>query len=239
MKILASGAGIETATRLSNLMGAQLIRNAQWDGVYDGPVFNWGVARPKGDTFNYLSRLAGDKIATIGVLQLHNIPTIRPVTLKAGDIAPCTILCRATVHGKDGEGLVLIEQGQPVPPAVYYTAHYPNMYEFRLHVVAGKVLYKQRKVRRNGSTADMRMRVGPDFVWQINNLPIGGAGQPTHEQLDSIALASIKALMLNYGAVDVLYNRLNDTVVVCEINSAPELLGVAAQTWATHLAQMV
>lgn len=112
-----------------------------------------------------------------------------------------------------------------LPDAPLYTKGVANGGEYRVHIFMGEVLLYQKKSRRvdedgnvitaEGEEADVR-NLASNWVYRTGDL----------RRLDRVidaAQASITALGLDFGAVDILLEEGTGLPFVLEVNSAPGL----------------
>lgn len=147
------------------------------------------------------------------------------------------VFARKTVNGKKGQGIVIastLKELLTVARAPLFTKAYEKKHEFRVFVAGGKVidLVQKRKMtpekfaqagRFDEIDMDLRnYRRGWVFAHETQLGPKG------RKYIDKLALDAMKAVGLDYGAVDILYKAHND-MVVCETNSAPAMRGKT--TW--------
>lgn len=236
---IISASGLKSGERLAEALGVPSVRNGAVRDVAPGTtLLNWGVAEPARYCHNYNTARSIDKIATFDALQRAGIshvdwfvdPSLRP--------PGSTVICRTVLDGYDGAGIVIKEPGEALPSAPLYTIYKPNRHELRAHVVFGKVVYIHQKVRKEGSTADIRVRAGKDFVWNNSDPAVDDVGCATSADVSALAVSAIAAVGLDYGAVDMIYNRTENRLYVVEVNSAPELLGERLDAWAARIREV-
>lgn len=136
-------------------------------------------------------------------------------------------LARTELRGHSGSGIVplhSLEDLRKLKKGTLITKYQPKKSEWRLHLFKGKgVVFTQAKVRRQ----DME---NPN--WVVRNHENGfnyahGEEYVRDVPKDVLAQAklSFEASGLDFGAVDVIYNRGLNEAFVLEINSAPGLEG--------------
>lgn len=137
------------------------------------------------------------------------------------------VVCRTTLAGHSGEGIVLASSRAELVPAPLYVKYIKKQQEFRVHVGRGQsIISLQRKARR----VDVE---NPN--WQIRNHANGfiyareGVEAPP-PVLDS-AIAALDATGLDFGAVDVIWNERHQRAYVLEINTAPGLEGTTVEDY--------
>ncbi len=144
------------------------------------------------------------------------------------------IVCARTVlQGHSAEGLILMTKDDPksLVKAPLYTKYIPKEDEYRVHVVGKEVIDIQRKALRNGwidehGPANYKIRnLANGFVYIRNDI------NPPQSVLD-VAIAAVQEVGLDFGAVDVIWNRKRDASYVLEINTAPGLEGSTVENYA-------
>ena len=178
-------------------------------------------ARTLGKTVNVCRNIALDKLATFRVLSDQGISTVPWTTDREVAKTWKRVVCRGTLTGHSGQGISLWDRGEDLIPTVpLYTKYTRRSHEYRIHVFNGTVIDSQvkRKVRdvtdvnkyiRNKHTGWVYCR--EDFT-------------PT-DTLKQLAISAVAAVELDFGAVDIIYSKRDDTYYVLEINTAPGLEG--------------
>lgn len=145
-----------------------------------------------------------------------------------------TVLCRQD-RRSGGEGIAIWDRGRAHPPEGnhhFFSLYFPKTAELRFHVFGGQVIDVVQKKRRTAAavreerTPMQRMIRSHANDWIFAHDALGF----TPDQLTAIganvAIPAVRALGLDFGAVDVLVNvgrggRREATV--CEVNTAPGL----------------
>lgn len=131
------------------------------------------------------------------------------------------ILCRTVLNGHSGQGIVVAETPEQLVDAPLYVEYVPKKWEYRVHVLGGKVSVQQKK-RRNGlddNEVDYRIRNhGNGFVYARDGVV------PPQPVIDAAGLA-VTVLGLHFGAVDIGWNVKHERATVYEVNTAPGLEG--------------
>ena len=146
---------------------------------------------------------------------------------------------RLSLAGHSGEGIVKVstaEELAALPEGTLIVRYVPKRHEFRLHVTKTKgVISKQQKKRSTevpDDKVDFQVRnLANGFIFARNELTIP----------DDVTVQAVKALKvsgLDFGAVDVIYNQLQNQAYVLEINTAPGLTGTTAEDYAKYLQSM-
>lgn len=139
-----------------------------------------------------------------------------PVPRMGEDKFPC--IARPTKHAR-GQKFIVCRSREDVLRArrkgcSYFSEFYPKRHEYRVHIGSGKILFISEKIGGNHP-----------FVWNHGK---GYIFKPLrrHEFRPEVyrpAKAALKALGLDFGAVDVMTDAIGDfpVAVVSEVNTAP------------------
>lgn len=142
----------------------------------------------------------------------------------AGDV----VLARTVLNGHSGEGIVIIDDVDDLIDAPLYTVYKKKRNEYRVHVFLDEVIDVVEKRRREGVEKDDEQskirshRHG--WVFCRENVTLTPA-------LELIAKQAVKALELDFGAVDIIYNAKEDKYYVLEVNTAPALSGTTLEKY--------
>lgn len=202
-------------------------------------VINWGNStQPRWELANpdknhpAAISAASNKTITFTTLNEADIPT--PEFTTSRDTAQSwvdegiTTVVRHTVTGHSGQGIELISEGT-VPEAPLYTKYKKKRAEFRVHVANGEVIDTVQKKKRN---AEDRPDNFTTFIRSHSNgWVFCREGVTDCARRNSIAVAAVSALKLQFGAVDIIYNALEDKYYVLEVNTAPGLEGTTLQKY--------
>jgi len=194
-------------------------------------IINWGSSERR---FNgqYINdpeavALASNKLATAKVFGAAGVPQPPYTTdrvqakewLEGGD----AVVERRLLRASAGRGLHLIlPDAGGLSPAPLYTKYIKKQDEYRVHVVDGEVIDIQQKKRK--------LEVPSEEVnYQIRNHHNGWVfardGVVCPSAVSDSAIAAVRALGLDFGAVDIGYNVHRGKAVVYEVNTAPGLEG--------------
>ena len=94
-----------------------------------------------------------------------------------------------------------------------------NTSEWRVHVVNGRVIFVQKKAKPTGTDANPDIKTHA-HGWIFKHMDI----KPP-QSMQNLAINAVAALGLDFGAVDIAYNKNTKTSTVFEINTAPGLEG--------------
>lgn len=141
--------------------------------------------------------------------------------LAAGNI----VFARKTVVGTRGVGIMVMKTPADIVDAPLYTKFERKCKEYRVHVAFGQVIDFQQKKRRNGEDADSFIRNHDNgWIFARENVILP-------EGMGDVCIAAIKALGLDFGAVDILHNPKTGECFVLEINTAPGLEGTTLERY--------
>ncbi len=217
--------GSKSAKALAEALDGKVLRHvgSKYHPRDGDVVVNWGSSRigrrdfAPATTLNADVAVAGDKWQSFEALDAAGVRT-PPYTSKkdkaAGFVFP--VMCRTKLKGHSGEGIVIAETANQLVDAPLYTQYVKKKDEYRVHVMADKAFFIQRKARK----LDVEK---PD--WRVRNLKGGfvfvevdKADVP--EDVIVQAVKAIDALGLDFGGVDVIWNATEGNAYVLEANCA-------------------
>ena len=150
------------------------------------------------------------------------------------------VVVRHTLQGHSGAGIQLVsavsEENQ-VPTAPLYTQYTKKRDEYRVHVMSGIPFDAQRKAIHHS-------REGQSIVnHQIRNHQNGYTyvrqGIQVPPQVLQEAIKTVKAVGLDFGAVDVIWNQHREKAYVLEVNTACGLEGTTLQRYVAALQRKI
>lgn len=240
------------AQRLTTLLGLK-VRRVRHEGNYRPRVrsliVNYGSGtRPSlwqqvGTWLNnpVASGRAGNKLLAFQAFQQAGVGTPDWTTDRNVALSwiqdRATVVCRTTLNGHSGRGIVLADTVDKLVHAPLYTKYKKKRKEFRVHVFQGKVIDIAEKRRRRVE------REAVAFDGFVRNLANGwvfcrdGIVEPNG--LRDAAVAACAALSLDFGAVDIIWNEREDKCYVLEVNTAPGLQGTTLENYANAIAEWV
>lgn len=234
-KIGSSGAkALQEALLASNIPTKRVKPDGRYKPKQNDLIINWGNSQQP-TSWNYPFRMlnhphhvgiASNKLKTFESLKLSGVTT--PDWSVDIDEALAwldeghTVLCRDKLNGHSGEGIHIARVINEIEDAPLYVKYKKKRNEYRAHVFNGTVLSVQEKrrnteVERNADQSLIRSHHN-GWVFCRENVNVT-------QELKDIALASIYALGLDFGAVDVIYNQKENKYYVLEVNTAPGLEG--------------
>ena len=195
-------------------------------------VINWGNGhKPKwdGPHFVFLNRpeavcRAIDKVEAFYKFKAAGVSTPVWTTFKdwaakwmaAGEMA----VARTELEGFDGFGIKLCRKVEELPKnCKLFTKYIPISSEYRVYVFQDKIVDVLEKKRLDKDLADPFIRTEHNH-WVFCQGP-----KWWPKDAESEAIGAIKALGLDFGGVDVVYNKEKDKSYVLEVNTAPGVYG--------------
>jgi len=166
--------------------------------------------------------LASNKWQTFVALSQEGVAVPTPEWTTQKEVAQQwdkKVVVRAILNGSGGAGITVVEPGQPLPDAPLYTKYLGKRSEWRVHVFGDSVISAQYKALKNGTE-------NPNFLVRnhANNwVYTRGVVGELSEDVKAVAVKAVKALGLDFGAVDLALRE--DQAYVLEINTAPGLQG--------------
>lgn len=139
-----------------------------------------------------------------------------------------TVVVREKLNGHGGEGIVIVENDAELPDAPLYTKYIPKSEEYRVHVFKDEAFFIQRKARKK-EVPDAQVN------WKVRNL--SGGFIFAHENVDvpqeckEAAVKAVNILGLDFGAVDIIWNKKRNKFYTLEINTAPGLQGTTLEKY--------
>lgn len=152
-----------------------------------------------------------------------------------------TVVERHILNGNSGAGIRLVEPVKPgfekadeniIQKCPLYVKYVPKKQEYRIHVCGGEAVDIQRKARRKDVADDA-------INWKVRNHDNGfifarNEGVPVPPDVIAQATIAVKALGLDFGAVDVIFSDKEQKAYVLEVNTAP---GLAGETLAGYVSR--
>lgn len=136
------------------------------------------------------------------------------------------VLGRSIDRGSEGVGITVYDSGRNVLAGhTFYTRYFKKADEYRVHVFNNEILDVQRKLRTRGVEAHPIRNTANGYIFAREGVVLpDGVG--------AMCIAACRALGLNFGAVDVGYNRHYSRACIFEVNTAPGLEGTTVRRYA-------
>lgn len=235
IKLLAYKNASESAKTIRDAIGIKMLKKfgSKWKGKEGDVVINWGSSTPfhnMGEAV-YLNNpkavaRAANKLTTQMVFDKAALDYILPYTTNIVNARKMieegkVVVCRTKLTGNSGEGIIIAEKIEDLVEAKLYTEYKKKTDEYRVHVFDGKVISVQRKARKMDVPKE-------DVNWKIRNLEGGfifaRTGFDVPRVVTRAAKEAVKALGLDFGAVDIGYHK-EEGCFVYEVNTACGLTG--------------
>ena len=199
---------------------------------YKSTIINWGNSRPAShttqvhDIINDYNKVAfaANKYLTLKILTEANVSCVEyalhPIEARGWLNDDTLVYGREKLTAHSGEGIRVFtmdsEWDNTLP---LYTKGILKAHEYRVHVIFGKVVDVSKKKRAHDEINHPLIRNHSNgWVYCREDVAI-----PFPIILESVK--AIAALGLDFGAVDVLYKRIENKAYVLEVNTAPGLTG--------------
>jgi len=155
------------------------------------------------------------------------------------------IVCRTLITSSAGKGIVLADKPEELVDAPLYTIYYKKNKEYRYHILGGRVLDVQQKKRLSKEELESRgfTTRPPSYIRNLaNGYIFAREGVESVPEISEVAINAVKALELDFGAVDMLVNTDSDgkyiDCCVCEVNTAPGLTGTTFELYKSEFKTM-
>jgi glutathione synthase/RimK-type ligase-like ATP-grasp enzyme len=169
---------------------------------------------------------ARDKILTFNCLKENSISIPEYTEDKAvAQSWDGVVVCRKTVTGQEGQGIVIAQTPDEIVDAPLYTKHVRHKHEFRVHVFKGSVIdFTQKKKRADVEVDNFVRNSAGNWVFCRDGVVL-----PDDVALQ--AVNAVSALGLDFGAVDVAYRERENKAFVLEVNTAAGLEGTTLERY--------
>ena len=239
MKLYPYNQASESAKALAKALGIKRLKREGGHLNVD-TLLNWGCSSDNfprrltcGEILNdpNFVRIATNKLKAFRELNGHvSIPdfTDCPVEAKKWLDEGVTVVERHKLTGHSGEGVRIVEPGEELQRAPLYVKYIPKVNEYRLHVFRDRVFFVQRKARKEEVPNE-------EVNWKVRNLKGGfiyaNQNIEVADQAKEQAIIAVKTLGLDFGAVDVIYNKRHNKYYVLEVNTACGLAGTTLEKY--------
>jgi len=238
----------QSSKDLANAIG---IKRAKHEGkaIKTDLLINWGassIAREyNGEILNKPQAVAKavNKLSSFKALDGHcTLPGFTESLEEANKwlAEGATVVARTKLTAHSGEGIVIVDpdSGDKLPEAKLYTRYVPKSEEYRLHVFKDEVFFVQRKARNKDIPDDkVNWKVrnhGNGFVFANKDIVFDNRKAAHAEAIQAVA-----ALGLDFGAVDLIYNKRHGKYYVLEVNTACGLSGSTLDAYAKVFKDLV
>jgi predicted ATP-grasp superfamily ATP-dependent carboligase len=238
--------GSEGGKLLAKELGVLRVR---MDGDYkptkDDVVINWGNGH--NPCWNYKLPLmlntskaicnSVNKVDMFYLFKDHGVTT--PVWTQYKDWALKWIakgewaVARTELEGFDGSGIKLVKESKDLPDCNLYSKYVPIDREFRFYVFKDKVIDVLDKKRKIIAKADPYIHT-ESLGWVFCQNPEWWP-KPAEQE----AVKAVKALGLDFGGVDIIWNKEKETSYVLEVNTAPGIYGGTVPKYAEAIKEYI
>jgi hypothetical protein len=208
-------------------------RYCQQDGDL---VVNWGSSNCPlyAGLLNHPNAVAvaTSKTSTYRVLDDRNVPTLQ-WTCEPHEAAGWfglgdTVYARRVDRGRSGVGIEVCTEPAQIPwSGCFYTRGVVGR-EYRVHVIKGRVVRVQKRYKDDDGVAVRSHSNGYAFI---------SSGFKTPAYLREVAMDAVRALGLDFGAVDLINCRERGPLVL-EVNTACGMEGSTSQVYAFAMAML-
>lgn len=246
MNIYPYSAASESVKGLKAGLAIQSIKRekSKFVGKANKVVINWGcsgIHNPevmKCKILNHPDNVsnAANKLKTFQVLSEAGVATPPFATTKEGAVAlfkasSGAVFCRTKLTGNSGEGIVVAEKEEDLVDAKLYTAWLNKKREYRVHVVGGKAIMSQIKMKKKDAEGDRYVKNhnnGYTFAFNVD--------EEIPQFIIEESLKAIEALKLDFGAVDIISFRGKPYVL--EVNTAPGIENTTLERYVEAFKEM-
>jgi hypothetical protein len=226
----------QSARGLAKELGCKLMKaeGSKYNGKF---VVNWGCGKPfhvpvKCRVLNDPTSvgIATNKLKTFSALTVSNVNHVPWTTnkadaqawLNAGQI----VIARLKLQAHSGVGIEVVHPGGVLPDAPLYTMYVKKRKEFRVHVLGGAVIHVSQKKKKVGVEVDPLIRS------HLKGWVFCQDGIVEPNTLRQTAIDAVKALGLDFGGVDIIWNESKNQCYILEINTAPGIEGTTVTKYA-------
>ena len=225
------------ARNLAKLIGVLYPRKENAASAKPDVVVNWGSPpsipwSAKTKVFNKAENIkaAVSKLSSLTKLKELGVPCLEfgtDASVLRAKHPESILVARTLTSSTGGKGIVIIRPEDVVVPAPLYTVYARKRAEYRVHVVGDETFIQQKKKKLSQPpemTADQQLIRSHDNGWTfvVNNIT---ATDAERAQLIALGKQAVKALGLDFGAVDIVQRRTSGKFLVCEVNTAPGISG--------------
>lgn len=145
-----------------------------------------------------------------------------------------TVLCRTTLNGHSGAGIILADYPEDIVNAPLYVKYKKKRHEYRVHIFNGSVIDVTQKRKRKGAEhLDTKIRNHQNgWVYCRENI------EEPHD-LRAQAINAMSAVGLKFGAVDIIWNEKENKCYCLEVNCAPGIEGTTLQKYSDAFVQEI
>lgn len=154
------------------------------------------------------------------------------------------IFCRTLTRANSGRGIVIATSPEEIVPAPLYTVDVGKRREYRAHVFNGEVIdFAQKKKLTTEQLEERGIPFCKDIRSHDNGWIFARENVDLPEEVGRVALAAIRALGLDFGAVDCYFTSRDNPnpqiAGVFEVNTAPGLEGTTLDRYVEAIERML
>lgn len=247
--------GSAGGSALARLMNVKRLAKKRLQGFVASPdkvVINWGNSDiPKevvgcnivnspgavGMAVNKLTSFAKMQ----GTVRIPEYTTDKSIALAWMVEMGTAVVVRHVLTGSGGDGIEIVNTPQQLlesEDAPMYVQYVPKKSEYRLHVFGNEVFDIQQKLRRRDvPDEDVNWKVRNHANGFIYGREFGDMDIDKWELLKNQAVHAVKALKLDFGGVDVIWNEKQHKAYVLEVNTAPGMEGSTVEHYSERFLQ--
>jgi glutathione synthase/RimK-type ligase-like ATP-grasp enzyme len=238
LKILPYKLGSKSAKDLArSLRVKRIIPGGNYRPPARALIVNWGNSKHLVNHLNVLNKpqaiaTASNKLRAFQAMKAAGVTTPEFTTSK--EVAQewqedgFRVMCRTLLNSHSGKGIIVAQPDDALPYAPLYTKYTKKEKEFRVHVFKGRIIDICEKRKRHGHEEGNSLirTLNNGWVYCRENVNIAELGK-------NLSIAAVRALGLDFGAVDLIARGNN--YYVLEVNCAPGLQGTTLQKYAEAL----
>ena len=135
------------------------------------------------------------------------------------------VYCRTLISSREGKGIVVAKTKEDLVECKLYTRKFTNNAEFRVHVFNDEVIDIVEKQRMSEKRMAELGVTQADLSDEVRNRKKGWSFNRDNivipDNICNLAKNAVKALGLDFAAVDIIHNTKNGQSAVLEVNTAP------------------
>ena len=242
LRVLPYKSGSKSAREVVNSLAPTAIMKKQRTPVYGRTkvLLNWGHSSPAFSLSGVvvLNRPEAVSVASNKLLALRRLQEAGvSVPDFTTDVSVARqwvedermVLCRKLLRSNSGKGIVIAKEVEDLVAAPLYVKYVRKEKEYRLHVFNGEVIDVVEKRRRSGFDSN------PTYNKYIRSYEQGWImardGVVVSQAIKDECIKAVRALGLDFGAVDVVIRKVDNAPVVLEVNTAPGITGTTVQSY--------
>lgn len=245
-RVLPYKQGSASAKALAQALGGKVLKleNSKFKPQAGDVIINWGNTKlPEGcgATHNAnaetLRKATNKKLFFELMQETGNEEIIPPFWTKKEDIPDDAfpIVCRTVLAGHSGAGIVLAANREALVDCSLYVKYIKKEDEYRVHVGRREsssgaqyhIIATQKKARsKQAEEVNWQIRNHRNgFIYKRQDIVVPGG-------VLEVAKRALESSGLDFGAIDIIFNKKKNLALVLEINTAPGLEGQTIQDYA-------